>query len=268
VPISARSIITEVLSVCESTGQASVRVRVLIDACAIFGFSANTVRVTLVKMRADGAVASPARGTYELGEHARDLSRQVMGWRRLSERTTDWDGSWVGAHTGHLTRTDRPALRKRTRALRLVGFRELAEGLNLRPNNLRGGVEEVRAISRRLGLESTAIVSRLDQLSEGDDRRARALWNTESLVAGYRALRRRLRESTGRRAKLPLEEAMREAFLLGREVIRRLALDPLLPVQMVSPAERDTLVAEMVLYDEAGQDLWRRYLAAEREAAA
>ncbi|MBW1876383.1 MAG: hypothetical protein JRI98_13680, partial [Deltaproteobacteria bacterium] len=54
--VSAKSIITEVLSVVEASGHPAVRVSLLIDACAIFGFSANTVRVTLVKMRADRAV--------------------------------------------------------------------------------------------------------------------------------------------------------------------------------------------------------------------
>ncbi|MBW2161847.1 MAG: PaaX family transcriptional regulator, partial [Deltaproteobacteria bacterium] len=66
--VSAKSIITEVLSVVEASGHPAVRVSLLIDACALFGFSANTVRVTLVKMRADRAVASPERGAYQLGK--------------------------------------------------------------------------------------------------------------------------------------------------------------------------------------------------------
>lgn len=267
--VTSKSIITEVLSVVEAAGHPAVRVSLLIDACAIFGFSANTVRVTLVKMRADGTVDSPRRGAYQLGKASLALSRRVMGWRNVAARMVDWGGSWVGVYTGHLTRTDRSALGKRTRALRLIGFRELEEGLHVRPNNLRGGVPEVRLLLEHLGLESTAIVTRIDELSETDVRRACDLWESASIVAGYTDLREELQNSTARRDELTLEEAMREAFLLGREVIRWVALDPLLPEQMVASAERDALVRAMTRYDETGQVLWRRYLGVvENEEAA
>lgn len=267
--VSAKSIITEVLSVAEASGHPVVRVSLLIDACAIFGFGANTVRVTLVKMRADGTVESPERGAYQLGTKSLALSHRVMGWRAVAQRMVDWDGSWVGVYTGHLTRTDRSALGKRTRALRLVGFRELEAGLDVRPNNLRGGVPEVRALLQRLGAEPTAVVTRLEELSELDSARAHGLWDCESIVGGYNELREQLEDSTARRDELPLEEAMREVFLLGREVIRWVTLDPLLPEQMVPISERDALVEAMTHYDETGQVLWRRYLGvAETEEAA
>ncbi|MBW1762654.1 MAG: PaaX family transcriptional regulator [Deltaproteobacteria bacterium] len=266
--VSAKSIITEVLSVVEASGHPAVRVSLLIDACAIFGFSANTVRVTLVKMRADRAVASPERGAYQLGKTSLELSHRVMGWRAVAERMVDWDGSWVGVYTGHLTRSDRSALRRRTRALRLVGFRELEEGLYVRPNNLRGGVPEVRELLERLGVQRTAIATRLEDLSEIDSARARDLWDCGSIVAGYTVLREELQDSTARRTELPLEEAVREAFLLGREVIRWVTLDPLLPEQMVPIAERDALVEAMIRYDEIGQALWRRYLGVEESEEA
>ena len=267
--VSAKSIITEVLSVAEASGHRVVRVGLLIDACAIFGFGANTVRVTLVKMRAAGTVDSPERGAYQLGQESLELSHRVMGWRAVAERMVEWDGSWAGVYTGHLGRSDRSALRRRTRALRLVGFRELADGLYLRPNNLRGGVTEVRAVLRRLGVEPNAVVTRMEELSEIDCPRARGLWDCESIVAGYIALRAQLGGSTARRGELSLEQAMREAFLLGRKVIRWVTLDPLLPEQMVPTGERAALVEAMTRYDETGQVLWRRYLGvAETEEAA
>lgn len=267
--VTAKSVIAEVLSVAHAARQPSVRVRLLIDAGAVFGFSANTMRVTLTKMRAMGSVESTARGLYRLGPASRDLSDRVMGWRTVADRMTAWDESWIGVCTGHLSRTDRPALGRRDRALRLLGFRELEEGLHVRPNNLVGGVAEARATLHRLGLESRAVVTRIDELSEPDLNHAHALWDCDATVARYRDLRRQLRESTLRRTTLPLEEAMREAFLLGREVIRCVALDPLLPERFVPSNEREALVEQMIRYDEAGQVLWWRYLGvAESEEAA
>jgi len=267
--VTAKSLVTEVLSVARAGRQPSVRVSLLIDACALFGFSANTVRVTLAKMRAAGDVDSPSRGLYRLGPRSGDLSDRVMGWRGVAERMTAWDGSWIGVVTGHLSRTDRPALGRRGRALRLLGFRSLEDGLYVRPNNLVGGVGEARATLERLGLESRALVTRLGELAEEDTARALRLWDCEAIIVGYQDLRLRLRDSMRRREELPLEESMREAFLLGREVIRWVALDPLLPAQMVPAAERDALVEEMVRYDENGRRLWWRYLGlTESEVAA
>ncbi|MGB5813496.1 MAG: PaaX family transcriptional regulator C-terminal domain-containing protein [Polyangiales bacterium] len=267
--MSAKSILAEVLSVAHAGAKPSVRVSLLIDAGALFGFSANTVRVTLAKMRAAGDVDSPSRGLYRLGPRSRDLSDRVMGWRTVSARMTSWDGSWIGVFTGHLSRTDRPALGRRNRALRLVGFRSLEEGLYVRPNNLAGRLGEVRTTLERLGLEAGAVVMRLDELADDDTARAVRLWDCDAIVAGYRDLRRQLRDSMLRRDELPLEESMREAFMLGREVIRWVALDPLLPAQMVPVDERDALVEEMIRYDKTGQVLWWRYLGVnESEVAA
>jgi phenylacetic acid degradation operon negative regulatory protein len=225
--------------------------------------------VTLVKMRAAGTVDSPGRGVYQLGKESLELSHRVMGWRAVSERMVEWDGSWAGVYTGHLGRSDRSALGRRTRALRLLGFRELADGIYIRPNNLRGGVSEVRVVLQRLGVEQSAVVTRMEELSEIDCGRACDLWDCESIVAGYIALREQIGDSTAKRDELSLERAMREAFMLGREVIRWITLDPLLPEPMVPRRERDALVEAMTRYDETGQLLWRRYLgvAAAEEAA-
>ncbi|MEM7437231.1 MAG: PaaX family transcriptional regulator [Myxococcota bacterium] len=266
--VTARSIITETLSVAESTGHPVAPVRTLIDSCAIFGFTANTVRVTLVKMRADGAVVSEERGNYQLGPRSRELSHRVMGWRDVANRTVDWDQSWVAVYVGHLPRSDRSALGRRKRALRLLGLRELEDGLFVRPNNLIGGVTEVRASLGRLGAEPNAVCSRIDELSSHDDTRARNLWDMVATIRGYQELREQLEASFRARADQPLVEAVREAFLLGREVIRSVTLDPLLPPEMCPTNERDQLVQAMREYDETGRELWWRYMKFnEREAA-
>ena len=62
---------------------------------------------------------------------------------------------------------------------------------------------------------------------------------------------------------------MREAFLLGREVIRWTVLDPLLPEAIVPGEERSALINAMKEYDRTGRNLWRQYLGvAESEEAA
>ncbi len=265
----AKSIITEVLSVVDDAGSASIQVGVLIDACAIFGFGPNTVRVTLAKMRAAGSIVSPGRGFYALGARSRALSLRVMSWRSVEQRMIAWDGSWAGVYVGHLPRSDRTRLRSWTRALRLLGFEALEEGLYLRPNNLVGGIAALRTDLFELGLDGAAVVTRIEEMSESDEKRARALWDGEAVVEGYARLHSQLGDSLGRRDQVSIEEAMREAFLLGREMIRWVALDPLLPSEIVPCAEREAAIDTMIQYDETGKRLWRRYLGiAQTEAAA
>ena len=256
---STRSVIKEVLSVAWTTSE-PVPVRLIIDACDIFGFSENSVRVSLVKMRAEGLVETPERGLYQLGPSARPVTERVLSWRSVADRTVAWDGAWASAVTGHLTRTDRSALRKRTRAFRLLGFRELETGLFVRPNNLLGGIPGLRDQLIGLGMEQEAVVGRLDHLSERDRTRALALWDRETILGTYADLTAELDRSTERRPTLSLREALREAYLLGREVLRTIALDPLLPEELLPTARRQELIETMVRYNETGTALWCRYL--------
>ena len=251
--------IIELLSVAWSSADA-IPVRLILDACAVFDFGENSVRVSLAKMRAEGLVETPARGLYRLGPAARPVTERVLAWRSVGERTIAWDRSWVSAFTGHLTRTDRPTLRRRTRALRLLGFAELEPGLFLRPNNLVDGIPALRQQLVHLGMEQAAIVGRLDDLADRDRDRAIALWDRETLVNVYRDLTAELRRSTDEREKLSLPAALREAYLLGREVLRTIALDPLLPEELVPTAPRQALIETMIRYNETGTALWQHYL--------
>ncbi len=59
-----------------------------------------------------------------------------------------WRGGWVGVHTAGLERGDRTRLRRRERALQFLGLRALDAHLFVRPDNLKGGVDAVRAETR------------------------------------------------------------------------------------------------------------------------
>lgn len=258
--VTAKTVLVEVLSVLRARKVPSVPVRLLLRACAALDISENSARVALVRLQDEGLVDSKKRGHYKLGRAARPLSEQVMAWQTVGDRMCAWDGSFIGVMTAHLSRSDRPALAKRTRALRLFGFEELNEDLYVRPNNLKGGVAEVRKQLFGLGLERHAVVMRIDELSRGDLARARNLWDANEIIAGYRSLHKRLAVSSKRLSKQPFDKAIKEAFLLGRETIRFIVLDPLLPEAMVPRKERDCVVKAMSRYNELGIGMWERYL--------
>ncbi|MDX1650414.1 MAG: hypothetical protein R3263_11230, partial [Myxococcota bacterium] len=150
----------------------------------------------------------------------------------------------------------------RERALRLRGFRELAPGLAVRPDNLRGGVARVRDDLAALGLGPGALVARLDALDPVSEARARGLWDAAAMRQGWARTRAELEASEARLAGLPPERAMVESFLLGGRAIREIVLDPLLPEPIVPVAERRALAAAARRYDVAGRRAWAAFMAA------
>lgn len=263
--VPARSLILDLLSTLR---RGSMPVRALVEAGALLGVAEGSVRVALTRLLADGRVERDERGSYRLGAGAQAVAERVAGWRRLEERVRPWDGAWLAvlaaapaARRPAPGRGGRPGRRGHARALRLLGFRELARGVAVRPDNLAGGIEAVRGELARLGLPPGAIVAALRGLDAVTEARARGLWDAEALVAGYRRGVRALDTSQRRLASRSEADAMVESFRLGGAWLRQLALDPLLPEPIVPAGERAALVAAMRRYDEAGRACWAPFLA-------
>jgi phenylacetic acid degradation operon negative regulatory protein len=249
-----------VLDLLSTLRRGAMPVRALVAAGDLFGISENSVRVTLARLLTDRLIARDERGAYRLGPGAQAVSRQVASWRDLGARMRPWDGGWLAVHTAGLGRTNRTQLRRRTRALSWLGFRELRPDLAVRPDNLTGGVDAVRTQLRALGLEPDALVFLVAGLDEATDERARRLWPVTRLVAGHRSARLALERSKRRLPALPEARAMVESFELGGNAIRQLALDPLLPDALLPGRERELLLETMLQYDRAGRACWARFL--------
>lgn len=254
---TAKQVVLDLLS---TLPRGEMPVRALVAAGAVLGVPENGIRVGLARLRAAGLVERDARGAYRLGARAATVCRQVVSWRRLDQRVRPWDGGWIAVHLAGLPRADRGRLGRRMRALRLLGLRELVPGLEVRPDNLVGGVAAVRAELYALGLDGTAPIAVLRELDAASEARARRLWPVATLEAGHRRARRTLEHSERRLAALPEARAMAESFLLGGRVIRQLVLDPLLPEAIMPGRERERLLAAMRRYDRLGRACWARFM--------
>jgi phenylacetic acid degradation operon negative regulatory protein len=259
VQLTARSFVLDLLSTLRN---GTMAVRGLVAAGERLGIAENSIRVALARLLAAGQVERDERGRYGLGAQAAAVREQVTSWRTIDERLVPaWDGSWVGVHrSAHAPRATAKGLRRRDRALRLLGFRKLEAGLELRPNNLRGGVSGARARLRALGLEPQAFVFQMNELDAATEVRARQLWDVAALRSGYQRSIAELADSEERLPRLSERDAMVESFLLGGRVIRQLVLDPLLPEPMVPRAERTALLAAMRRYDQLGRQCWSTFM--------
>jgi phenylacetic acid degradation operon negative regulatory protein len=258
---TAKSLILDLLSTLR---RGAMPVRALVAAGALFAIEENQLRVALARLHTSGLVERDERGRYRLGTAAESVRNQIASWRDVEDRVRPWSGAWVGVLTTGLPRGERSASRRTVkqceRALRFTGFRELSPGLEVRPDNLEGGVAALRERLVGFGLPVDTAVFRLDQLDPAADERARGLWDARGLEAAYRAARTALERSTRRLAALPSDQQMRESFMLGGGVLRQIVLDPLLPEPIVHTAERAALVAAMLRYDAAGRASWAAFM--------
>jgi phenylacetic acid degradation operon negative regulatory protein len=250
-----RGLILNLLLATDGRGQTA---RETIASCALFGIRENSVRVALARLTADGMIEPSGRAAYRLGPRATALAGDVATWRRAEERVRDWNGDWIVAHVGALGRSNRVALRARSRAFAMLGLRELDRGFHVRPDNLAGGVSDVRERLYRLGLDAGASVFLATGFDATREARARKLWDGRALTQGYRSTRRKLEQWRVRARSLDSEAAAREAYLLGNEAIRLLVFDPLLPVPLVDVDERRAFAAAVRKHDETGRACWRR----------
>ncbi|MDR3418955.1 MAG: PaaX family transcriptional regulator C-terminal domain-containing protein [Nevskia sp.] len=250
----ARHLIMDLLLAAE--GEAS-SVREFIAGCALFGISGNNVRVAVVRLSAEGLIEAEERGRYRLGGSAHQLADEVATWRTAEQRVRPWKGGYLAVYSGALGRSDRAALRRRERALQMLGFRELERGLLVRPDNIEDNIGTVRKRLYTLGLEAQACVFVAQGFDAVHEARIRTLWDCKALNLGYRKLRARLEQWMEHAPALEREAAAREAYLLGSTAIRQVVFDPLLPEPFVDVAARHAFVETVRRFDRYGQAIWR-----------
>jgi phenylacetic acid degradation operon negative regulatory protein len=251
--ISAKRVVLDLLTAADSH-QGSVAN--LVAAGDVLGIDANNTRVAVTRLVAAGTLELVERGEYRLGAATRALTEQVTSWRELERRVRRWDGGWACVQLAALGRSDRAALRRRERALRLLGFRELARDFAVRPDNLVGGVAALRAQLGELGVAAPAVVFRASELDDATDARARGLWDADRLTQTYRQTTARIDRFLVAVKELVPRAAAREAFTFGGDVLRMITFDPRLPEPLVDVGARRGLVEAMTRLDVVGRRLW------------
>ena len=255
---TARSLILDLLATLRG---GSMPVAALVEAAALFGIPAGSVRVALTRLVASERVVRDRRGHYRLGPATRPVEARIASWRDPESRRVPWTGGFAAVLEDVAGRAGAAGRRARTRALRLLGLRTLRPGLHLRPDNLRGGIPGIRRELEALGLPEGDAVVRLSDLDPGADGRLRELFDVRALERAEVELRRELERSLRRLDRLAPDRARVESFLLGGRAIRTLVLDPLLPEEIAPGGARRALVETLRRYDRAGRAAWRPFLA-------
>jgi len=234
--------------------------RVIVDSAGALGFSAQSIRMALTRLVEDRLALSTGRGMYRLAPSGDAMRREVRKWRATLAMTQAWSGAWIAIYDAPIARSDRKALRLHEQAMRLRGFREFRAGLWLRPANLRLPTAELRTQLEALGLHRDAMVAELRDFDERAQAEAMHLWDIKGLLASYEDLTGALEASARRVKKMELAKAAGETLVLGREVVRHLNLDPLLPEELMPQRPLHTMVQTMMTYDDMAREMWRRFM--------
>ena len=233
----------------------------LVRAGAAFGIEAPGIRTALTRLKSEGRVRPTARGRYTIGVNAEPLQQRILGWRTRLDGRLAWNGDWLLAIAGPQERADRTVWRRTLRALELEGFAEAETNVWARPDNLAGGANGARQRLADLEAAPSLFLFEARGLDAGRAERFRTLWHSDALRAAHRRLAEDLDRSAEAVGDMNLAAAAAETLRIGREAIRRIMRDPLLPEALCPTDALTGLVDAMTRYDRIGKRMWRAYLA-------
>ena len=244
-----------ILGLLQVAPRESIPIRSLITVGELFGFSDNTIRVTVLRLQRNGTIDSDARGEYRISHSPPAISRFIAGWRLGESRTVPWDGGWIGCF---LPKNQNRHKTKNQKALNLLGFKEGLPKFWIRPNNLSMGFNDLKTVLFHFGLDEKAELFTAHRFSEDlIEKWKRFLWPIRKIRERQLDLVEKLKESIRRIETLPSDHALVETFLLGSRAIHMLLTDPLLPSQIMPNTSRSALTRTMLEYDAAGKEVWR-----------
>jgi phenylacetic acid degradation operon negative regulatory protein len=250
-----------ILSLLSQPNMSTLSLRQLAAWGELLGQKPAAIRVTAGRLVKEDLLETAHRGVYRIGPAGLVLKNKASEWRVALDQIRDWNGGWLCVHTAHLGKANRRNVRNRARAFRLFGFKELVDGVWIRPDNLAQTPAQMYAELCQLGLEPDAVLLRSDVI---EHRRAHAplnLWAGDALNAGYDKGVELLERSEQRLKGQHLRSVTRETFLIGEHVIRQINADPLLPTDCIDASKRTDLVQAMKQYSVFCHSQWAAFLA-------
>ena len=250
---------TLILDLFAARGAPTFSTRDLIRAGEVFGLSPTAVRTGIARLKQEKRLISPTRGLYAEGPAPHVWRRRIDGWRQVPDRRSDWSGGWLMAvaRQSHMARNQ---WGDTIRALEIEGFRRNRSGVWLRPDNLKGGVDQARVRLLMFGAHAGLLTARLDDLDSDSLSEAQTLWTPSSDSDDLDAMALALDLSAASLAEKPFVDAARESLSHGRAAVRAIVRDPLLPEALAPTAPLEALIAAMGRYQSVGEAAWSDYL--------
>lgn len=249
-----------VFSLISASRGRTVSAAEVVGASALFGVTASNVRVILLRLLAEELLEQPARGVYALSANSRKFADEIRLWRTKETRVRAWHGDYAVVLINTRQKLDLLSKRKRSHALRLMGFKEFRTGVHVRPNNLENSIPHLRQRLVSLGLDGPDLIFVANDFDATTIKGIHELWDCDVLNRGYHSEASKLQRWLDQVELSEMEMALRESYLLGAEAIHVIAFDPMLPESMVDTEARKRLVDTACRFDDVAHSLWMRFL--------
>jgi phenylacetic acid degradation operon negative regulatory protein len=219
-------------------------------------FNATAVRVAITRLSASGLIESPARSKWRLTDKTA-WSRERNRWQCLDSLVKDWGGGWLVALSSGIARSDRPEWRRNERALLHRGFREIQRDVFLRPDNFTSNMQDMKRDLVDLGASGGLKVFRANYIDFVPEL---AAWNIKAHRAQLMDVKKKMESLLRRPAGGSLDHVCRSFWFVGRQAIRLLNNDPLLPSSMSNTVLREQMVKSLPKFIEQGRRHWQTRL--------
>jgi phenylacetic acid degradation operon negative regulatory protein len=187
------------------------------------------------------------------------MANTARSWINAESKVGAWSGRWLVAHTAHLGRANKTAVRSREGSFRLSGFAALVPDLWCRPANLKESLQQTKDRLVSIGLERQAVLMSSDEISGIEIEALFQLWPIAKIESGYSQAIETMDQSRAKLGSMDVIDAARETFLVGESVIRQINADPLLPDEMIDSKCRRQMISEMKQYNELGWIVWEEF---------
>ncbi|MAZ86133.1 MAG: hypothetical protein CL693_00605 [Cellvibrionaceae bacterium] len=257
--VSPKNLLLGVLSKGESK---TIPISMITHIGELFGFSSNAMRVNVTRLLSSGALEQDERGYYRVKHTDNLVSKLIERWHIGEDRRTPWDQTWLMVCLPH--KKSVASNKDTVKALSYLGFKPSDEFLWVRPHNLTYSHQTTWDYLLQLGLTEQA---QLFTVTETEPRLEahwrRNLWPINRLQKNYKALLNDLNKSQKALKKMGQDQALVESFVLGSKVVNTLAIDALLPDELMDNQHRHHLTEAMKEYDRLGKEIWDEKMAAQ-----
>ena len=151
--MNARDLIVDLLLGLQGR---EISIKQIIIAAKLFDINENNIRVAVTRLSTEGVIETVGRGVYQFTQKAHEWADVMLNRKQGIKQTKVWNLQYLAVFTGELGRVDRTALSRRERALKQFGFKELEQGINIRPDNLAISFDDICSQLRHAGLELSA----------------------------------------------------------------------------------------------------------------
>lgn len=254
--LNARHLILDILYAAANN---TASIKQLLCAAQLLGISDNGVRVAVTRLVSEHIIYAIERGMYGLHETKFDTTAVSLNKTSSIFIRETWQQDYIMVYTGALGRVDRSALHKREKTLRYYGFAELEQNLFIRPNNLSQHLIELKQAMVKFGIENEAHFFTVTEFEQADC--LPSLWKIEDLNQGYIRRTEEIHAWYNTYPHLPLAEAAKTAFALGKKCLFQLRRDPLLPSEWIDCDARTQFEQTAIRMEQQGQQLWLQYFA-------